>query len=188
MLPQPASPTFKTALLEVYVRSAPYGGADKSSNGHRYDSVPFVNGMIGAGMSCQPIHYLHEEHDKFFEVCSKFDALVVRCNPGQIGQDGGSQAKFDDAVRALQKKGIQAWPSPDVMEFMGAKDALTKIAHLNIGLEDTLTYYDEAAFIERVARGREAVRGPERRLGLWLVLGPAHGIGVVGVVTYARFR
>jgi hypothetical protein len=51
-------------------------------------------------------------------------------------------------VRELQKKGIQAWPSPDVMEFMGAKDALTKIAHLNIGLEDTLTYYDEAAFID----------------------------------------
>merc|ERR1719316_2209882 len=55
--------------------------------------------MIGAGMSCQTIHYLHEEHDKFFEICAKFDAL-------------------------------------------------TKIAHLNIGLEDTLTYYDEAAFIE----------------------------------------
>ena len=124
MLPQPASPKFKTALLEIYVRSAPYGGADKSSNGHRYDSVPFVNGMIGAGMSCQPIHYRHEEHDKFFEICAKFDALIVRCNPGQIGQDGGNQAKFDDAVRALQKKGIQAWPSPDVMEFMGAKDAL----------------------------------------------------------------
>ena len=148
MLPQPANPKYKTALLEIFVRGAPYGGADKSSNGHRYDSVPFVNGMIGAGMSCQPIHYLHEEHDKFFAICAKFDALIVRCNPGQIGQDGGSQAKFDDAVRALQKKGIQAWPSPDVMEFMGAKDALTKIAHLNIGLEDTLTYYDEAAFIE----------------------------------------
>merc|ERR1712072_1024437 len=66
ILPQPASPKFKTALLEVYVRSAPYGGADKSSNGHRYDTVPFVNGMIGAGMSCQCIPYLHEEHDKFF--------------------------------------------------------------------------------------------------------------------------
>ena len=87
MLPQPASPKFKTALLEIYVRSAPYGGADKSSNGHRYDSVPFVNGMIGAGMSCQTIHYLHEEHDKFFEICAKFDALIVRCNPGQIAQD-----------------------------------------------------------------------------------------------------
>merc|ERR1712159_521556 len=148
MLPQPKSPKFKTALLEIFVRSAPYGGADKSSNGHRYDSVPFVNGMIGAGMSCQPIHYRHEEHDKFFEICAKFDALIVRWDPGQINQEGGSQQKFDDAVRALQKKGIQAWPSPDVMEFMGAKDALTKIAHLNIGLEDTLTYYEEAAFIE----------------------------------------
>merc|ERR1719375_3059693 len=148
MMPQPAEPKFKLALLEVYVRDKPYGGADKSSNGHRYDTVPFVNGMIGAGMSCQPIHYLHEEHDKFFEVCAKFDALIVRCNPGQIKDDGGDQKKFDDSVRALQAKGVQAWPSPDVMEFMGAKDALTKIAHLNIGLEDTLTYYDDTAFIE----------------------------------------
>merc|ERR1712093_496644 len=29
---------------------------------------------------------------------------------------------------------------------MGAKDALTRIAHLEIGLPDTLTYYDEEAF------------------------------------------
>jgi hypothetical protein len=148
MMPQPAEPKFKLALLEVYVRDKPYGGADKSSNGHRYDTVPFVNGMIMSGMSCQPIHYKHEEHDKFFAVCEKFDALIVRCNPGQIKDDGGDQKKFDDSVRALQAKGIQAWPSPDVMEFMGAKDALTKICKLNIGLEDTLTYYDEAAFIE----------------------------------------
>merc|ERR1719271_287208 len=139
---------FKTALLEIYVRSQPYGGSDKSSNGHRYDSIPFANGMITAGMSCQLLHYQHEEHDVFFKVCKGFDALIVRCNPGQINADGGSQAKFDDAVRELQKEGIQAWPSPDVMEFMGAKDALTKIATLNIGLEDTLTYYEDAAFIE----------------------------------------
>jgi hypothetical protein len=148
LLPQPAEPKFKTALLEIYVRMQPYGGSDKSSNGHRYDSIPFANGMINAGMSCQLIHYVHQEHDAFFEVCKNFNALIVRCNPGQINADGGSQSKFDDAVRELQKTGIQAWPSPDVMEFMGAKDALTKIAHLNIGLEDTLTYYDDAAFIE----------------------------------------
>ena len=42
----------------------------------------------------------------------------------------------------------QVWPSPDVMEFMGAKDALTKIATLNIGLEDTLTYYEEEEFAQ----------------------------------------
>jgi len=90
---------------------------------------------------------VHEEHDKFFEVCKHFDAIIVRCNPGQIKNDGGSQAKFDDGMRAMRKLGIQVWPSPDVMEFMGAKDALCKVATLNIGLEDTLAYYSDEAFI-----------------------------------------
>merc|ERR1712224_435404 len=40
---QPASPKYKIALAEIYVRDAPYGGADKSRNGHRYDSGPFAN-------------------------------------------------------------------------------------------------------------------------------------------------
>merc|ERR1711972_827980 len=74
----------------------PFGGSDKSSNGHRYDTIPFGNGMISSGMSCQLIHYVHQEHAKFFEVCKKFDALIVRCNPGQIKADGGDQGKFDD--------------------------------------------------------------------------------------------
>jgi len=126
MLPQPVSPTFKTALLQIYVRSQPFGGSDKSSNGCRYDYIPFVNGMINAGMSCQVIHYLHEEHDKFMAACRQFDALIVRCNPGQIKADGGSQEKFDNDMREMKRMGIQVWPSPDVMEFMGAKDALTK--------------------------------------------------------------
>ena len=148
MLPQPGSPTYKTALINIYVRDAPFGGSDKSSNGCRYDYIPFVNGMIGAGMSCQVIHYLHEEHDKFFDVVKNFDALIVRCNPGQIKADGGSQEKFDEGMRKMLKLGIQVWPSPDVMEFMGAKDALTNIKDLSIGLPDTLSYYEEAAFIE----------------------------------------
>merc|ERR1711933_451773 len=104
--------------------------------------------MIASGMSCQLINYVHQEHDTFFEVVKSFDALIVRCNPGQIKADGGSQGKFDDGMRAMRKLGIQVWPSPDVMEFMGAKDALCKIANLNIGLEDTLAYYDEKSFAE----------------------------------------
>merc|ERR1712149_129554 len=106
------------------IKDKPYGGADKSSNGHRYDSIPFADGMISAGMSCQLVHYLHTEHDKFFEVMKK----------------------FDDSMREMRKLGIQVWPSPDVMEKMGAKDALCKVAKMNIGLEDTLAYYDEAEF------------------------------------------
>jgi hypothetical protein len=97
-------------------------------------------------VSCQIINYVHQEHDTFFEVVKAFDALMVRCNPGQIKADGGSQEKFDDSMRALRKAGMQVWPSPDVMEFMGAKDALCKIATLSIGLEDTLAYYDADIF------------------------------------------
>ena len=67
MLDQPSAPKFKGALAQIYVRSQPYGGSDKSNNGHRYDSIPIVNGMISAGMSCQLIHYTHEEHDKFYK-------------------------------------------------------------------------------------------------------------------------
>merc|ERR1719449_66115 len=143
---QPASPKFKICLAQIYIKDKPYGGADKASSGHRYDSIPFANGMISAGMSCQLVHYSHQEHDKFFELMGKFDAIIVRCNPGQIKQDGGDQQKFDDSMREMRKLGKQVWPSPDVMEKMGAKDALCKVAKLNIGLEDTLAYYDEAEF------------------------------------------
>merc|ERR1712050_227512 len=63
-----------------------------------------------------------------------------------IKADGGDQQRFDDGMRAIRKKGIQVWPSPDVMEKMGAKDALTNVANMNIGLPDTLSYYDEESF------------------------------------------
>merc|ERR1711972_1097798 len=148
LLANPKTPAYKGALAQIYVRPQPYGGSDKSSNGHRYDSIPFANGMTKAGMSCQLIHYVHEEHDRFFKVCSNFDFIIVRCNPGQIKADGGSQEKFDDGMRNMRKMGVQVWPSPDVMEFMGAKDALCKVASLNIGLPDTLAYYTEQSFAE----------------------------------------
>jgi hypothetical protein len=106
LLAQPAAPKFKGALAQIYVRSAPYGGSDKSSNGHRYDSIPFANGMVNAGLSCQLIHYVHEEHEKFFEVCKNFNFIIVRCNPGQIKADGGDQGKFDNGMREMRKLGI----------------------------------------------------------------------------------
>jgi len=146
LLDQPSEPKFKGALVQIFVRGAPYGGSDKSSNGHRYDSIPFANGMINSGMSCQLLHYVHDEHDKFFEVCKNFDFIIVRCNPGQIKADGGDQGKFDEGMRVIRKAGIQVWPSPDVMEKMGAKDALCKVATLSIGLEDTLAYYTTEDF------------------------------------------
>merc|ERR1719380_133169 len=98
-------------------------------------------------MACHLIHYVNKQHDDFFKVIQNMDAVIVRCNPGQIKADGGDQGKFDDAMREL-KKSVPVWPSPDVMEFMGAKDALTKIRNLNIGMPDTGTYYTEEEFID----------------------------------------
>merc|ERR1712050_676340 len=147
LLPQPAKPRKQTCVVQIYVNDHEFGGTDKSCNGHRYDSIPFANGMIKAGMACYLVHYVHSQHDAFFSVMENMDAILVRCNPGQIKADGGDQGKFDDSMRALQKKKIPVWPSPDVMEFMGAKDALTKIKDLYIGMPDTGTYYDEAEFI-----------------------------------------
>ncbi len=111
---QPPAPTFKTAIVQVYVRGARFGGADKSSNGHRFDTVTLANGLIRAGLSCAPIHYLHEEHYKFIATCKGFDALLLRVCPGHVELDGGSQARFDDAMRQLQReKHVMVWPSPD---------------------------------------------------------------------------
>merc|ERR1719316_447694 len=104
------------------------------------------------------------------------DALIVRCNPGQIKAAGGDQGKFDDAVRKLKTdKKVPAWPSPDVMEFMGAKDALTKIRNMNIGMPDTGTYFEaeefiagfkkSMAFMRRVVKQNRGSSGE----GIWII-------------------
>merc|ERR1711870_222537 len=130
LLAQPADPKKQTCVAQIYVNSHEFGGTDKSCNGHRYDTIPFANGMIKAGMACYPLHYVHAQHEVFFQVMEQMDAILVRCNPGQIKADGGEQGKFDDAMRALRQQGKQVWPSPDVMESMGAKDALCKVSKL----------------------------------------------------------
>jgi len=147
LLAQPKKPKKQTCVVQIYVNGHEFGGTDKSCNGHRYDSIPFANGMIKSGLACYLVHYVHSQHDVFFQVMEQMDAILVRCNPGQIKADKGDQQKFDDGMRALQKKKMPVWPSPDVMEFMGAKDALTKIKDLSIGMADTGTYYTEQEFI-----------------------------------------
>jgi len=53
-----------------------------------------------------------EDHDKIFEVLKQFDAVIVRCNPGQINADGGSQGKFDDALRGLPRRASRSGRLP----------------------------------------------------------------------------
>ena len=44
------------------------------------------------------------------------------------------------AMRAIHKLGIQVWPSPDVMLFMGEEDTRSKVDMLSIGVEDSLPH------------------------------------------------
>jgi len=171
---QPADPKYKTALVEIYNTGHPTGGSDKLTNKHRFDSIPMANGMIKAGMSCQIVNYLHTEHDKFMECMKKFDAVVVRCNPGHIDGAGGSQQKFDKDMQELSKS-IPVWPTADVMTKMGAKDALCQIKDMDFGLEDTLGYYKPddmntgfkktIAFQPRVVKQNRGSAGE----GIWII-------------------
>merc|ERR1739844_483747 len=127
-----------------------------------------------AGMAVQMIFYNVDEHDKFFLVVPKFDAIVMRINPGQITANGGDQQKFDAAMTEVASK-IPVWPTPANMELMGAKDALTKIKEMDFGLEDTLGYYSPeelkvgfpktVAFEKRVVKQNRGSAGE----GIWII-------------------
>ena len=97
LLEQPKEPKFKGALVQIYVRSQPYGGSDKSNNGNRYDSIPFANGMINAGMSCQLIHYTHQE---------RF-AIEQLSNNMQRSEEGGPVVAWAKVLTRRQVKCLQ---------------------------------------------------------------------------------
>jgi len=141
LLPQPSNPKAKMAIVQVFVRTQPFGGTDKSANGHCFDAVPLANGLISEGISCQLLHYVHEEHDNFMKVCQSFSGILLRCTPGQVEADGGSIDRFLGGLRALRKRGLHVSPSQEVIESMGARDVLAKVATRHIGLADTKAYY-----------------------------------------------
>jgi len=174
LMKQPANPKAKAALIQVHVRNQKFGGSDKGANGHCCDSVPIANGLIAHGMSCQLLHYVHEEHDQFFEVCKGFDAVLLRCTQEQIVADGGNFWAFDAGIRKLHSAGVRVWPSPDDREHMDGRDALARISHLSIGLSDTSAYFTE----DELSRGlrktlafqpRVISRGDRSKDTVWVV-------------------
>jgi len=174
LLAQPTTPKFKAALVQVYVPTHPMGGSDKIKNGNRFDTIPMANGLIKQNISCQILFYVQEEHDKFFKVLSDFDAIVVRQNPGQITAAGWDQNLFDKDMQKLVDK-MPVWPTPKVMEKMGAKDALCHIKEMGFGLEDTLGYYDpdemRAGFKKTVAYQPRVVKQNRGSAGegIWII-------------------
>ena len=165
-------------MVQFSVPGAKNGGSDKGPDGNRVDSIPIANGVIKAGAACDLLKYDYTKHAEFVKAVQKYDALIVRINPGQLSQIPGVtgvQAKFDDLMNSLLAKGKLVWSSPGVQTQMGAKDALVMIKELNCGLVDTFAYYDAkeleegfkktCAFQPRVIKQNRGSAGE----GIWLV-------------------
>jgi len=164
----------RTALVEIYVPSLPGGGSDKTMDGHRFDSIPIAEGIRKTGMSCDLLRYDKDRHEEFFEALGSFDAIIVRCNPGQIAAAGGDQRKFDEDMMKLSKT-RPVWPTPDAMAKMGVKEALCMIKGMDFGLKDTQAYFSAEelaagfkrtiAFQPRVMKQNRGSAGE----GIWIV-------------------
>ena len=135
LMTSPPEAKLKACVVEFNVPGAKNGGSDKGPNGHRIDSIPIANGIIKAGGACEILKYFDTKHAEFTKAIEKYDALIVRINPGQLSQGTlpGTQQRFDALMNAYIAKGGIVWSSPDVQTKMGAKDALCKIANMNCG-------------------------------------------------------
>merc|ERR1712048_650280 len=174
--PSPANAKYKLCVVQFKVPGAKNGGSDKGPDGNRVDSIPIANGVIAAGGACELILYDAENHEDFVSKTGKYDALIVRINPGQLSQGtpAGTQQRFDDLMNQYISEGKLVWSSPKIQTQMGAKYALVKIGNLNCGLTDTLAYYTAeelevnfkktCAFQPRVIKQNRGSAGE----GIWL--------------------
>ena len=83
LLPSPAGAKYALAVVQFKVPGHPNGGSDKGPDGNRIDSIPIANGVIKAGGACDMLLYDYTDHAGFEATIEKYDALIVRINPGQ---------------------------------------------------------------------------------------------------------
>ena len=151
LLPSPVDATFRLAVVQFTIPGAKNGGSDKGPDGNRIDTIPIANGVIHAGGACDLLKFESSVGDAaqcvaaFDFVAGKYDALILRINPGQLSQGtpAGTQAAFDALMNSYIEKGKLIWSSPKIQTQMGSKDALVQISKLNCGLADTYAYYTE---------------------------------------------
>jgi hypothetical protein len=140
---QPKTPLGYIILLEVR------GGVDKGIDnltiikrkGHRPDTMPICNELIKLGWGSVPIFYSDNTEMDVLDFLNQNEVkgIIVRINPGQV--EGVSNEKWRNLVSKIDKSGVRVMSTPEVMEQMGSKQALSKIGHLNCGLDDTEIYY-----------------------------------------------
>ncbi|KAH8076504.1 hypothetical protein JL721_510 [Aureococcus anophagefferens] len=105
LLPSPAGAKYALAVVQFKVPGHPNGGSDKGPDGNRIDSIPIANGVIKAGGRATCL-YDYTDHAGFEATIEKYDALIVRINPGQLSQipgADGAQAKFDATMNVRRQ-------------------------------------------------------------------------------------
>jgi hypothetical protein len=158
------------ALCVLEVR----GGDDKApGGGHRADTVPICNAVIGAGGFCEPVFYSDEHLELLREYLTACDGVIVRIAPGVY--PGVTHQALHALLREMAAAGKTILPHPDVEDVMRSKRALCKVGALQCGLPDSLVYTSReqmwqgfrrtAAFQPRVMTLSDSVGGE----GVWLV-------------------
>jgi len=160
--PQPRLFTYKVLLIGYLSAKRIDRDSDKDKHGRRYDSVAIQNGLIENGIFCEMINYRigdeRHEYENFREyvVANRFDAILVRINPGQI-KPYEEQEKFDDLMERLERRtGILVFGNKASLRNMGSKIALVLIRNLKCGLKCSRAYYTK----------KEMEKGLKKSLGM----------------------
>jgi glutathione synthase/RimK-type ligase-like ATP-grasp enzyme len=141
LAPDPESPGGRMIVLEQL------GGNDKQkkgpAQGHRRDTFPLCNAVIGKGWSCQPVLYSDADYDSVATTCAEADAVIVRASTG--AHEGVTTSKLDALLRGLAAEGKTVLPHPDTAARLGAKASVSKMDSLACGMSGTLVYNDAGA-------------------------------------------
>ena len=120
------------------------GGIDKKKNGkgHRSDTISICNNIINNGWESFPIFYSDKTYNLVKDLLTNpiINGVIIRINPGII--NGVTNELWRNLLINLNKQ-ITIMSHPRLIEKMGSKDALVKIANLKGGRNDTKAYYSK---------------------------------------------
>jgi len=113
---------------------------DRSKDGRRFDTPPIMQGVLNAGLDCEPVDIAEADFDKASEILADYDAVIVRINPGDFTRTEAGAKPLEDQLRKLKQNGVQIWTEPDVQSRFGSKTMLYEFRDGAFGVANTYLY------------------------------------------------